>query len=272
MFIARLATAIALLVICISALLFLPNSWWAALLLPALLAASWEWGGLMGLSRTARWMFTGFMMASVAMVWLLVTRFEPVAGRLTVMEVLIYGVGCLFWMFIALAWLGRRWPLRSPLVLGAIGWIVLIPAWLVLARFQDSPGRLLAVLTIIWLADTAAYLSGRAWGKHKMAPSVSPGKTWEGAAGAAAAVAVYYFILSRAVPEWGWWNGFGGAALFAGVAVMSVVGDLFESAIKRQAGVKDSGTLLPGHGGVLDRIDSMTAALPAAALLLPYAG
>ncbi|HET9405213.1 MAG TPA: phosphatidate cytidylyltransferase [Burkholderiales bacterium] len=272
MFTARLATAIALLVICISALLLLPNPWWTALLLPALLAASWEWGGLMGLSHAARSLFVGFMVASLIMVWLLAAHFEPVAGRLTVPEVLIYGASCLFWCFIALVWLRRRWPLHSMLVLGAVGWIVLIPSWLVLARFQDSPGRLLAVLTIIWLADTAAYLSGKAWGKHKMAPAVSPGKTWEGAAGAAAAVAVYYLILSRVVPEWGWWNGFGGAALFAGVAVMSVVGDLFESAIKRQAGVKDSGTLLPGHGGVLDRMDSMTAALPVAALLLPYTG
>lgn len=272
MFIARFATAIALLAVCISALLFLTNVWWTALLLPALLVAGWEWGGLTGWARAARWMFAGFLLASTIAVWLLVARFEPVVGRLTVPEVLIYGIGCAFWLFIALAWLARRWPMRSPLVLGAVGWIVLAPTWLALARLQESPAQLLAVLAIIWLADTAAYLSGRAWGKHQLAPSISPGKTWEGAAGAVAAVAVYYFILSRALPEWGWWNGCGGAALFAGVTVMSVVGDLFESAIKRQAGVKDSGSLLPGHGGVLDRIDSMTAALPAAALLLPYAG
>ena len=272
MFIARLATAIALLAICISALLFLPNAWWSALLLLVLLAASWEWGGLTGLPRAARWVFAGFMLVTVAAVWLLVARFEPVTGRLTVLEVLIHGAGCLFWLFIALAWLAHRWPVRRPLALSIVGWIVLAPSWLALARLQETPGQLLAVLAIIWLADTSAYLSGRAWGKHKLAPSISPGKTWEGVAGATAVVAVYYFVLSRAVPEWGWWSGFGGAALFAGVTVMSVVGDLFESAIKRQAGVKDSGTLLPGHGGILDRIDSMTAALPVAALLLPYVG
>jgi len=272
MFIARFATAIVLLTVCVSALLFLPNTWWTALLLPVLLVAGWEWGGLIGLARAARWMFAGFVLASATLAWLLVTRFEPAVGRLTAPEVLIYGIGCTFWLFIALAWLARRWPMRSLLALGAVGWIVLVPAWLAFARLQESPARLLAVLAIIWLADTAAYLSGRAWGKHQLAPSISPGKTWEGAAGAVAAVAVYYFILSRAVPEWGWRDGFGGAVLFASVAVMSVVGDLFESAIKRQAGVKDSGTLLPGHGGVLDRIDSLTAALPAAALLLPYAG
>ncbi|HEU0289497.1 MAG TPA: phosphatidate cytidylyltransferase [Burkholderiales bacterium] len=272
MLITRFATAIVLLAVWVSALLFLPNVWWTALLLPVLLVAGWEWGGLTGLARGGRWMFAGFVLASATFVWLLVARSEPAVGRLTAPEVLIYGVGSTFWLFIALAWLARRWPMRSPLALGAVGWIVLVPAWLAIARLQENPGQLLAMLAIIWLADTAAYLSGRAWGKHRMAPSISPGKTWEGAAGAVAAVAVYYFIMSRAVPEWGWWHGFGGAALFAGVTVMSVVGDLFESGVKRQAGVKDSGTLLPGHGGVLDRIDSMTAALPAAALLLPYAG
>ena len=272
MLIARFVTAIGLLAVCISALLFLPNAWWTALLLPVLLVAGWEWGGLIGLARDARWMFAGFVLASAVLIWLLVARFEPAIGRLTAPEILIYGIGSTFWLFIALAWLARRWPMRSPLALGAVGWIVLVPAWLAIARLQENPERLLAMLAIVWLADTAAYLSGRAWGKHRLAPSISPGKTWEGAAGAAVAVAVYYFILSRAVPEWGWWHGFGGAVLFAGVTVMSVVGDLFESAVKRQAGVKDSGTLLPGHGGVLDRIDGMTAALPAAALLLPYAG
>jgi phosphatidate cytidylyltransferase len=217
-------------------------------------------------------MFCGIVLASAIAAWLLVSNLIPASGRLTLPETLIYGAGCAFWFFIVMPWLARHWQVRSPLVLGAVGWIVLVPAWLALARLQEDPARLLALLGIIWISDTAAYLAGKAWGVHKLAPSISPGKTWEGVAGAGAAVAVYYVALSRVAPTWGWWNGIGGAVLFAGVTLMGMVGDLFESCVKRQAEVKDSGTLLPGHGGILDRIDSMTAALPIAALLLPYAG
>jgi phosphatidate cytidylyltransferase len=272
MFIARLATAVVLLAACISALLYLPNAWWAALLIPVLLIASREWAALAGIQGGARWIFSGIVLAAAAASWLLVASHPAEAGGLSPAETAIYGAACVFWLLMVVPWLARFSHVKSVFVLGCAGLIVLVPAWLALARLQASPGRLLAVLMIIWLADTAAYLSGRAWGRHRLAPAISPGKTWEGVAGAAVAVAVYYFILSRVAPEWGWWSGYGGAILFAGVAVMSVVGDLFESAIKRQAGVKDSGTLLPGHGGVLDRIDSLTAALPMAAVLMPYAG
>jgi phosphatidate cytidylyltransferase len=148
--------------------------------------------------------------------------------------------------------------------------MVLVPAWLAVARLQSEPERLLAVLGIVWIADTAAYLAGRAWGRHHLAPRVSPAKTWEGVAGACAAVAVYYVVLSIFTPEWRGWQGWSGAVLFAGVTLMSIVGDLYESWIKREAGVKDSGALLPGHGGVLDRIDSVNSSMPFAALLLPY--
>ena len=178
----------------------------------------------------------------------------------------------MFWLFIAVPWLVLGWSARSPLLLAATGWILLVPTWLALARLQPEPGRLLAVLGIIWIADTAAYFTGRTWGRHKLAPDISPGKTWEGVAGAVVAVAVYYVALGNVARDWTGLQSAGGAALFAGVMLMSVVGDLFESWIKRQAGVKDSGTLLPGHGGVLDRIDSMTSSLPLAALLLPCLG
>jgi phosphatidate cytidylyltransferase len=149
--------------------------------------------------------------------------------------------------------------------------VVLVPSWLALARLQTDPAKLLALLGVIWLSDTAAYLAGKTWGRHKLAPSISPGKTWEGVAGAVGAVGVYYVVLSKLTPDWGWWEGFDGVFLFASVTVMGITGDLFESWLKRQAAVKDSGSLLPGHGGVLDRIDSITAALPFAAWMLSYA-
>ena len=271
MFTVRLATAAILLAAFVFALFFLPNLWWTAVLLAALAVASWEWAELAALSRAGRSVFTGAVIVSAAVVWLLVTNSVRGAGA-PVVETVIYGVSCAFWFFIAPIWMAAHWQTRAKLIMVATGWLVLVPGWLALSRLQADPQRLLALLAIVWLADTAAYLCGRAWGKHKLAPSISPAKTWEGVAGAAAAVAVYYVVLTGAVPDWSWLRSYWGPALFAGVALTGVAGDLFESWMKRQAGVKDSGTLLPGHGGVLDRIDSLASSLPLVALLLPYAG
>lgn len=272
MFSARLATAGVLLAAFVSALFYLPRLWWAAALLAALALASWEWAALAGLPVAARRLFVGGVAVSAVAVWLLVENSVPGAGNVPALETAIYGASCIFWWLIAMPWLAWRWQARSKLVLAATGWIVLVPAWLALARLQPDPQQLLAILAIVWLADTAAFLAGGAWGRHKLAPGISPAKTWEGVAGAAVAVAVYYVALSRAAPDWGWLQGVRGPALFAGVAVMGIAGDLFESWMKRLAGVKDSGTLLPGHGGILDRVDSLASSLPFAALLLPYAG
>jgi len=268
MFNTRLVTALVLLVGCIAALLFLPNRWWAALLLPVLAVAGWEWGALAGIRPAQRSLYVGLLLVSACVIGVTAESMQSIAGRHSRMEITVYGASTAFWLLLALPWLTRRWQVRSRLALGAAGWMVLVPAWLAVARMQSEPERLLAVLWIIWIADTAAYLAGRAWGRHRLAPTVSPAKTWEGVAGACAAVAVYYVALSIFVPDWRGWRG---AVLFAGITLMSIVGDLYESWIKRQAGVKDSGALLPGHGGVLDRIDSMNSSMPFAALLLPYA-
>jgi phosphatidate cytidylyltransferase len=130
----------------------------------------------------------------------------------------------------------------------------------------------LAAMAIVWIADTAAYFTGRAFGRRKLAPMVSPGKSWEGVYGAWVAVVLYALLLVPLAAAAGYrlsvdvvtvviW-----LALIFVIASASVVGDLFESLLKRQAGVKDSGTLLPGHGGVLDRIDALLAAMPLAAV------
>jgi phosphatidate cytidylyltransferase len=266
MFLARLVTAVILLAVCIAGLFFLPNFWWSVLLLPALVAAAWEWTAVSGFKGARRWSFIGIVTASA-----LAARFSGLAWPAGA-ETGIYAVGGIFWVLVAVPWLARGWRVKSGLAMGMTGWAILLPAWLAVAHLQQDPHKLLALLGIVWISDTAAYGAGRAWGRHKLAPSVSPGKTWEGVAGAMVAVAVYYVALSAATPQWSWWAGPGGPLLFAAVMLAGVVGDLFESWIKRQAGIKDSGTLLPGHGGVLDRIDSMTASLPIAALLLPYVG
>ena len=265
MFFARFATAIVLLAACVAGMFFLPNPWWCGLVLPALFAAAWEWSTLAGYGPAARWSFAGVVMVSA-----IAARFA--GGHLPERDIAIYAVGVVFWLLVAVPMLVGGWRVKSAIGMGITGWVVLVPAWLAVVRLQTEPEKLLAVFAIVWISDTAAYAAGRVWGRHKLAPGISPGKTWEGVAGAAAAVAVYYVALSTVTPDWRWWAGPGGPLLFALVALAGVVGDLFESWIKRQAGTKDSGTLLPGHGGVLDRIDSMTAGLPIAALLLPYIG
>jgi phosphatidate cytidylyltransferase len=140
--------------------------------------------------------------------------------------------------------------------------------WLALVRLQPTPWALLVVMSVVWIADTAAYFAGKSFGRNKLAPQISPGKTWEGAFGAMAAVAVYYGVLLLLEPQQRYFNGIAGLGVFLLILVLSIEGDLFESWMKRQAGVKDSGQLLPGHGGILDRIDGLTATMPLAALAL----
>jgi len=173
-------------------------------------------------------------------------------------------VATTFWMVAAPVWLARGVAARNRVALIVAGVIVLVPAGYALAMLQ--PRQVLAALILVWIADTAAYFVGRKWGRRKLAPSISPGKTWEGAWGGLAAAVAYAIICGTFLLGTVGWLALAVAAAL--LTAISIVGDLFESAAKRQAGVKDSGTLLPGHGGIMDRIDSATAVLPVAALLL----
>jgi phosphatidate cytidylyltransferase len=267
----RFLTAAILLAICIAALFLLPNRWWAVALLLVFLRAAWEWSALVGCGRAAQVAFCSVMAVSAIAIFLAAEAGSVIAPRVEI-ELVVYAIACLFWVFLAPAWLAGRWQVSSALWGAAVGWVVLLPAWLAVARLQIDPVQLLQLLGIVWLADTAAFLVGRSWGKHKLAPRISPGKTWEGVAGAVAAVAVYYVVLSNFTSAQAWAIGWGGVLVFAGVTATSIIGDLFESWMKRQAGVKDSGRLLPGHGGILDRIDGLTASMPLAALVTRYLG
>jgi phosphatidate cytidylyltransferase len=159
----------------------------------------------------------------------------------------------------------RKLVVRDRLILGVAGLIVLLPTWLALSRLQNSGALLLILLAVVWIADSAAYFTGRSVGKRKLAPAISPGKTWEGVIGAFVAVIVYALALyvsglsTFALPLL--------IAAFIAMIALGVTGDLYESWLKRSAGVKDSGSIFPGHGGMLDRIDAVAAALPAAALI-----
>ena len=176
----------------------------------------------------------------------------------------VFVAAAAFWIFAVPAWLWRGVRSEQRRLLVAAGLLVLVPPALAVVVFR--PTESLLVLAVAWIADSAAYFVGRRWGRRKLAPSISPGKTWEGAAGGLIAAAAYAIILSLVLA-----GGDGAMALVGAAALLvmaSIAGDLFESAAKRQAGVKDSGTILPGHGGMLDRIDSATATLPVAATLV----
>lgn len=266
MFRTRVITAAILLPLFIGGLFFLPSVWWAAVLLPLLFASGWEWAALAGFRRSGQWGFCLLTLLTGVPVFLGAHYFDCAA-----IERATYWVSVLFWLVCVPLWLRKGWHVRQPLLLMITGWLLIVPTWLALVRLQAEPWILLAVLGVVWVADSAAYFAGRTWGRRKLAPSISPGKTWEGVAGAVIAVAVYHAFV--------WYFGFRGVTFGIGAAAavlvacllpLSVIGDLFESWIKRQAGVKDSGTLLPGHGGVLDRIDALTSTLPLAALVVPW--
>ena len=194
------------------------------------------------------------------------------ASALPTLAILI--VASAFWGLIVPLWLARGMQTSSRALLSAAGLAVLVPA--ALAMVALPPWLLLAILGVVWISDTAAYFVGRRFGRHKLAPSVSPGKTIEGAAGAVLASVIYAVILAASMPAIGaHFKGFAWAMYAAGATVLCVagiLGDLFESGAKRHAGVKDSGKLLPGHGGILDRIDAACAVLPVGALLVSWAG
>lgn len=266
MLVTRILTVAVLLPLFAGGLFFLPAVWWGVALMPLVIAGALEWSALCGFGRAGRWGFCTVLAASMAAFLLAGSHAGPRAADMPVLL-----VSALFWVVLAPLWLWQGWRVRNPLLMAMTGWILLVPTWLALILLQHYPWVMLAVMGVAWVADSAAYFAGHFWGRRKLAPAISPGKTWEGVAGAAVAVAVYYLLV--------WHFGFAatGRDLRLEVAILvmvlfplSVLGDLFESWIKRQAGVKDSGRLLPGHGGVLDRIDALTSTLPLAALALNW--
>lgn len=271
MLITRIATAAVILPLFIGALLWLPGNYWAALLLVLLLAGAREWAALCGYGRRGRWLFSGFVL--LPSLWVLFL--PPDIDHSTMVRSLSVAAACwlaaLFWLVLVPLWLLRSWRVSNPLALALAGWIVLVPTWLAMVQLQETPLELLALLGIVWIADSTAYLAGKTFGRHKLAPAISPGKTWEGVAGTAVGMAVYYVVLQGISPQFAGMGQSTSIALFVVLTIASIEGDLFESYIKRQAGVKDSGRLLPGHGGVLDRIDGLTASMPLAVLILTYA-
>ena len=262
----RALTAAVLLAAFGAALFLLPQLGWIVFCAALLGAAAWEWGGLAALSVPGRCAYTVFQV----LLFLVLVLGGPRAGGLYG-PIWAYYLSGLFWLTIAPLWIWGKYRYARPSLLG-VGFLMLPAAGAALVDLRAGhPALLLAVMGTVWISDSAAYFVGRRFGKRKLAPSISPGKTWEGVAGALVAVALYALAWAAlGTPENRWVGADGNAPAFAavllGLAVVGIIGDLFESLIKRQAGVKDSGTLLPGHGGILDRIDAPVAVLPLAVL------
>jgi phosphatidate cytidylyltransferase len=275
----RIITALTLLAILLPALFAAQSEWFMAVALILLCLGAWEWGQLNGYSKKSSWLIALDCLVLCAVAWK--------AG-------LPYRSTPLLWVVA-----GSAWVLVGGLLLrqGVTGWpqihrwmrmvggvLVLVSAWLAVAQARViGINFLLSVLVLVWVADIAAYFAGRAFGKRKLAPAISPGKSWEGVWGGMLGV----LLLACA---WVWADGYSQApvaSLYTRLAAhgwpllliavlfmsaMSVVGDLVESLVKRSAGAKDSSNLLPGHGGVLDRVDALLPALPLAMMLVSLLG
>lgn len=271
----RIVTALVLVSLLLPLLFFASPDIFALVMVPVFLCAFHEWSRLAGLqSQALRLAYVAVALVALSLLFLLMQApsadGQPALDVLARLE-LLFAAASLFWV-LAAYWVlnypvsAKFWK-SSPALL-AIGWLVLLPAWVSLFYLkQVAPGGSLVFLAIlvIAIADIGAYFAGRRWGKRKLAISVSPGKSWEGFWGGLCLNLLFALLLAL-------YLGLSFphllllVAVIAVVSIASVVGDLTESMIKREAGVKDSGTLLPGHGGVLDRIDGWTAAMPVIAL------
>jgi len=259
---ARLITALFLLGGFLAALFLLPDFHWAALMLGIIVLGAWEWGRLATFSPLGQRLYA---LSALAVGALLLPGAMP--GEWA-HQVLFWGilVAVPLWLVLIPFWLLKMHRGVSKSLMVAAGVAVLLPAWLSLITLRHaSPWLVLGLMATVWIADSAAYFAGKAFGRHKLAPRISPGKTWEGVVGAMAAVTVYggAVHIATGVSLWllvGLWC----------LTVLSIIGDLFESLLKRQAGLKDSGSVLPGHGGVLDRIDGLLPTLPLAAFYLHF--
>ena len=263
---ARILTALVVLPLFLSALFFLQDIFWAIVLLSLTVIGSREWSRLAGFSVKNTIVF--MLLTTVIGGELLFQLSESLKTNIYSIELIwVYGLSTAFWIIAVPPYLKQLFTIKQPFILMLIGWIVLLPTCLALYQLRAiGPMLLLGFMATIWISDSAAYFTGRSLGKRKLAPQISPNKTWEGVAGALIAVLTYGLIWDF------WFNEQSLAAklipLLLFMAILGIIGDLYESLMKRQAGVKDSGNILPGHGGILDRIDALTSSLPFATLAL----
>lgn len=267
----RIITALILIPLVIWAVLQLPTANFAAVLSVLVLLGAWEWSNLLpARSPLLRSLYVAAIALALWMAWQLRTG----VGADWILAA-AFGAWLLWLAWIGRPELGRNGGPKVVLFKSLVGALVLVPSWLALVMLHGRPAigpqAVLFLMVMIWVADSGAYFSGRRWGRTKLAPRVSPGKTWEGVYGALAACTLV--ALTGA-----WWMDGSPFDVVAFLLVclvtilFSIEGDLLESLLKRQRDIKDSGSLLPGHGGVLDRVDSLTAAAPVFVLGLSWTG
>lgn len=269
----RILTALVLLALLLPTIFVLHPVYWGLLTLVFVALAGAEWRTIQ--THNGSGVLVALILLALGMLWLFAPMWLGAQSRSVVpaFEVGLLVVACSYWLFIA-PWRLKRHDVSS---WGALPIIVLLFAcWVALVALRDiGVVALLVALCIVWIADIGAYFVGRAIGKRKLAPTISPGKSWEGAIGGAFFVVVAGLIVAaypgakaslptQLISNWGPWFG---AIVLALLAGFSVIGDLHESLLKRQGGVKDSGKTLPGHGGVLDRVDALVPTMPAIVLL-----
>ncbi|RUO25413.1 CDP-diglyceride synthetase [Aliidiomarina minuta] len=272
----RILTALVLLPLALYCIFFLPLNGFAIFAFIALSIGAWEWSPLMGVCRKAGRVAYTLAVGLVIVALYLITPIDSLwneQGLVAPMYSTIL-IGCVWWAFAVLMVLNfpqskRLWQ-RSRIWVGIFGFLILVPAWAALVsiralNYDTNPlfgaWTVLFIFALVWAADVGAYAAGRAFGRNKMMPAVSPGKTMEGLLGGVVLAFIVMVLVAQLLPV--------PPELYAGfytvglaTVLVSVFGDLSESMFKRCAGVKDSGSILPGHGGVLDRIDSLTSALP----------
>lgn len=266
----RVITASILFVLLLAAVFSLPALGWTILVALMIWQGAVEWARLSSMAgRVATFYCAATLLLMLGILWF---DAGAAAERVLVHHLFWYFVAVLLWVLVVPAWMIAAWRPKNPWLMGLVGWAVLLPTGLAMIDLRNaSPWLLLGAMSVVWVADIAAYFAGKRFGKNKLAPAISPGKTWEGVLGALIVVSIYVLAV-------GWGSGlFKSYPVFPGIIIASwwwvglaVIGDLFESAVKRQAGVKDSGALLPGHGGLLDRIDALTSTLPFAAIALVF--
>lgn len=261
----RVLTALVMIAVLAGLLFFAPRLIWVAACSACAAVAAFEWSRLTKMPRIATWIFV-FGNALLVACWAILDL-PTNSGRT------LFALAMAFWIILVPYWLWRH-QVPANWAFAVIGGTLAIgSASIALIVLRDiGPGLVLGVLGVVWVSDSMAYFVGSAVGRHKLAPRISPGKTWEGVAGALAFVLLYAYLwgyFSTNVLPLQYTESAVGLLRLAGVmtvlAVMGIYGDLFESLLKRAAGVKDSGKILPGHGGALDRIDALLPVLPCAA-------
>lgn len=268
----RIITALIMLFVFAGMVFFAPDRLWFAGVGLLMAWAAAEWANLAKLSQIPKALYVMLMPIFLALLWIFFVH----GAHQWVFSVVMF-VSVAFWLLVVPLWLFLGWKVSNRVMLMVCGWLVLLPAGLCFLYIRQSPQEgwfLLGLLAVVWIADIAAFFTGRALGKRKLAPAISPGKTIEGALGAWLGVTIYLAVMMLWLKP----DGFADLRLsLAEVLVMalfltyqSIVGDLFESWLKRCAGVKDSGATLPGHGGILDRIDAILPVLPLQMILLSW--